>query len=353
MASFLDGYDQDSLQLFIGDKEIAKEAYEWLSHFHEVTRSSKTAKNKFELHETVKKIISKSVEQQSPDKYHKYLSIVKLQNEVEKWFPDIKEKEKILKLSIFNHFDQSLLNEIYITDAFSLYNYAIENTEQFDKLNHTLKLNDKYREKLNKYVSCKDAKSYKIIREKTENLWKNRKMEIEKEIKNYNNSKASEDKLLFENEKELENINKDIEFIKLQIDSKEIEKKEPYKTSKLEKRNYTVYIILGLLSVIFLIAGYIIGNIVGTLILSFSILAFFLLLFVFFKNISKHTESPENYQTKKSSFEDEIYSMKENLHNKEKRLLNIEKEIDKNKEKINEILKKISDCYSVIKEPYI
>jgi len=95
MASFLDGYDQDSLQLFLGDKKIAEDAFNWLSRFHEITRTSKTINNKFDLHSTVKKIITKSVEQQSLEKFNKYTNIARFYKEITSKFENMEERGSV------------------------------------------------------------------------------------------------------------------------------------------------------------------------------------------------------------------------------------------------------------------
>lgn len=185
-AAFLDYYDEDSLSVFLG-KENAKNAYEWLKECHEVTRSSDKKEAKFQLHPTIRKVIMKSVEQQSDEKFQDYQQKAKVYKNIMNQFPAVEHRKQLLHLSYFSNFNQLALEDIFHTDSFKLHNFAKEHPEWFAESIHTFKMKSDLKELFLKYASWREREDIKKLQNEIKEKWEQRKKELLGKIENMQN----------------------------------------------------------------------------------------------------------------------------------------------------------------------
>lgn len=180
-ASFCDYYNRDSLAVFLGI-EKGKEAFDWLKECHEVTRTSEIRQNKYQLHPTVRKVVCRSVQQESDELFQDYTNRAKTYADVTAHFPNVSDRETMLKLCIFRHFNQSILDEIYPTEGFPLHNFAKEHKEYFNELKQTFEMRSEFQQLLYRYYSWRDHLRMLGYVNKVKGLWEEKRRQTDLEV---------------------------------------------------------------------------------------------------------------------------------------------------------------------------
>ncbi|MDP2864012.1 MAG: AAA family ATPase [Desulfobacterales bacterium] len=180
-AAFKDYYDQDFLAVMLGYAK-AKNAFDWLKECHEVTRPSLVDHNKLQLHTTVRRIITKATQQQSEDAFQRYTDRVKLYEDVHSLFPLISDRENVIKLCVFEHFNQVALENIYPTQGFSLHNFAKEHMEWFEELTQTFKMKTEIKTLVHQYFLLQNKSDLLACRDEIVKVWQNKKNKTNQDI---------------------------------------------------------------------------------------------------------------------------------------------------------------------------
>jgi predicted nucleic acid-binding Zn-ribbon protein len=281
-------------------------------------------------------------------KYNFICSRTKTQN-----YLQAQERELLMKFSVFNHFNHSLLEKIYPNESFSMSNLIYEKESLFDKFDYSYKLKKSYKDILNKYFSLKDVKLYNDIKENIIKYWNEKKAEIEKELKELQNEKINEENLLFKNENELENTLFDIKNIKNSINTKKNKISQFDKSNKIDYTFNKIYLIGLAICIPLFILSFVINNTIGIVLFCFSVLITSFSIFNIFNSRIKQKSALRDTENKYILLENKINELNKNLNDKEKRTFLLENDIDKSKKRINDINEKIKQLSSILREPYI
>lgn len=360
-AAFLDYYDEDSLSVFLG-KENAKNAYEWLKECHEVTRSSSMKDGKFQLHPTVRKVIMKSVEQQSDEKFQDYQQKAEVYKNIMKQFPAVEHRKQLLQLSHFSNFNQLALEDIFHTDSFKLHNFAKEHPEWFAESILTFKMNSDLKELFLKYASWREQEDIKKLQNEIKEKWEQRKKELLGKIENMQNiitSREQEKQTLSVQIKSIEeNINETKGIIRQNVQVKDkIEKSIQSKLFNIVSPDKTLPFIVAM-------AGFVMSIIAifmqETLQIGFFIIGVILIVSGIAVFLHGKTSYKQNKQQREENTKRDLEELQNRLENERKKVNNYEKEriqlqfeMLKCSDEIDKSQHKMKEYEQVLNEPWI
>jgi peptidoglycan hydrolase CwlO-like protein len=251
-AAFKDYYDQDFLAVMLGCEQ-AQNAFDWLRECHEVTRASEGDSIKYKLHTIVQRIITKATQQQSEDAFQRYTDRVILYEEVHGRIPHISDREKVINLSVFEHFNQVALENLYPTQGFSLHNFAKEHTEWFEELTQTFKMKIEIKTLVHQYFLLKDKNHLLACRDEIVKVWQNKKDNTNQVIEQLREKSAEMQSEIKQLIIEVNDISEKIQSCTFQLANakvKENENMEPRKGFRLSHKIALVGIVVGVLLVI-------------------------------------------------------------------------------------------------------
>lgn len=180
-TAFNDTYDQDYLSIMLGAGK-AGDAFEWLRNCHEVTRTSRADQDKYEIHSIIRMIIRTATKQRSEAQYQQYMEKIAVYRRVLENFPYQKDRDKLSKLCVFEHFNQIVLEQVYPNEGFTLHNFAKDNPAWFDVLNQSFKMKNEIRKMVTEYSQLLDHDKQNGHREIIIKAWQEKQKNIQDEI---------------------------------------------------------------------------------------------------------------------------------------------------------------------------
>jgi TolA-binding protein len=349
-AAFKEYYDQDFLAIMLGH-EKAKEAFEWLKECHEVTRTSEANHNKFQLHATVRRVITKATQQQSESLFQEHTCRARLYEDVHRRFPDVRDRNAMLKLSVFEHFNQAALEKIYPTQGFPLHNFAKEHKEWFDELTHTFKMKPEIKREVYQYSLLQDQSGVSARMDEIVKVWQEKRNETDQRIAQLREKSAKIQDEIKQLDFDVQVINEQIQMHGNPPDIKEVmentkpeQKQESRWSLKLALIGVTIGVLLALASLLSSGTGRAVLGCTSAILLAGG-------LTLAIRWRVRPTVTPDFFKVSKG--EEERRSHIEGKKRMEEKKRNLESRIDGLNEQLSDVRSEIEKYETVLAESYV